>query len=64
MRLLAIVAATTIAIAGLSAAPASAARPGWDHGHGRPGHHHGWHKRKVCRTVWHHHRRVRRCSWR
>lgn len=63
MRLFAIVAAATLVTAGLTASPA-AARPGWDHGHGRPGHHHGWHKRKVCRTVWHHHRRVRRCYWR
>jgi hypothetical protein len=24
----------------------------------------GWHKHKVCRTVWRNHRRVRRCYWR
>ena len=25
--------------------------------------HRGWTKRKVCRTVWRHHHRVRRCTW-
>jgi Spy/CpxP family protein refolding chaperone len=56
MRLLALVAAGTLAIAGLTASPA-AARPGW-HGHG-----HGWHggHHRRCTWVWRHHHRVRRC---
>ncbi|PXA87450.1 hypothetical protein DMC47_32070 [Nostoc sp. 3335mG] len=63
MRLFAIAAAATLAIAGLSVSPA-AARPG-HHGHGwnhgRPGH--GWHggHHRRCTTVWRHHHRVRRC---
>ena len=28
------------------------------------GRHDGWHKRKVCRTHWVHHRKVTRCTWR
>jgi len=62
MRLFALVAAATLTVAGLSAAPA-AARPGHNHGwHGR-GHGHGWHgnHHRRCSTVWRHHRRVRRC---
>ncbi|WBO21155.1 hypothetical protein [Sphingomonas abietis] len=61
MRLLALAAAATLVVAGISASPA-AARPGYHHGHG-----HGWHhgqRRRVCRTVWLHHHRVRRCTWR
>ena len=27
------------------------------------GQHLGWHKRKVCRTHWVHHRKVTRCTW-
>jgi Spy/CpxP family protein refolding chaperone len=62
MRLLAIAAATLLA-AGFAAAPASAngyPPAGWH------GNNHGWHghRHKVCRTVWRHHHRVRRCSWR
>jgi Spy/CpxP family protein refolding chaperone len=65
MRLfiLAATAATALLTAGIASAPADA-QPGW---HGRQ--HHGWHdrrhhRRQVCRTVWHNHHRVRRCSWR
>jgi Spy/CpxP family protein refolding chaperone len=61
MRLfiLAATAATALLTAGVGSAPAEA-QPGW---HGRP-HHGAHHRRRVCRTVWQHHHRVRRCYWR
>jgi Spy/CpxP family protein refolding chaperone len=64
MRLLALVAAATLATAGLIASPA-AARPnhGHGHGHGWHGNGHGWHggHHRRCTTTWRHHHRVRRC---
>lgn len=26
--------------------------------------HHRWHRKKVCRTHWYNHHRVKRCYWR
>lgn len=30
---------------------------------GDPGGHSKWHKRKVCRSTWRHHQRVKVCRW-
>jgi hypothetical protein len=60
MRILAL-AAVLLAVAPVAVAADAQPprRPGYHHNH-----HPRWHKRKVCRTVWHNHRRVRRCFYR
>ena len=48
MKFVALIAATVVAAAALTPVPADAAR-------------HGWHNKRVCKTVWRGHHKVRKC---